>query len=238
MLVDAAAIAPGERVLDVACGTGVVARAAADRVGPHGHVVGIDLNPEMIAVARTLPQADGAPIEWLERSALDLGLPAASVDAVLCQQGLQFFPDRPVAMREMHRVLRDGGRLAISVWNSTGRYNTAVGEALARYVSEEVASRFLASRRAPDRDELERLAADARFANVELRVASICVRLPKLDEFVLDHLSATPVAPAIAGIDANARGHIGASVTNALAAYREGDGVVYPEETYILTARS
>src|SRR5262245_62467106 len=71
LLVDAAQLTAGERVLDVACGTGVVARAAAKRVGPAGRVVGIDLNPGMIAVARSLP-ATSAPIEWLERSALDL----------------------------------------------------------------------------------------------------------------------------------------------------------------------
>ncbi len=104
LLVEAARLAVGERVLDVACGTGVVARAAAERVGRGGRVVGIDLNPGMIAVAQSLPAIDGAPIEWLERSVLDLGLDDASFDVVLCQQGLQFFPDKTVALREMRRV--------------------------------------------------------------------------------------------------------------------------------------
>ena len=72
----------------------LVTRIAAQRVGAAGRVVGVDLNPGMIAVARSLPAPAGAPIEWLERSALDLQLPDASFDAVLCQQGLQFFPDK------------------------------------------------------------------------------------------------------------------------------------------------
>ena len=118
LLVDAARLAPGERVLDIACGTGIVARTAAERLGPSGHVIGIDLNADMIRVARSLPPPVGAPIEWFERSALDLGLGDTSVDAVLCQQGLQFFPDRARAMWEMRRVLRRGGRLALSVWNT------------------------------------------------------------------------------------------------------------------------
>src|SRR6185436_6273038 len=125
LLVETARLAAGERVLDVACGTGVVTRAAAERVGRRGRVVGIDLNPGMIAVARSLAAIDDAPIEWLERSALDLGLDGASFDAVLCQQGLQFFPDKPVALREMRRVLDRNGRLALSVWNNVGIYNTA-----------------------------------------------------------------------------------------------------------------
>ena len=99
LLVETAHVAAGERVLDVACGTGVVARAAAERAGRRGRVVGIDLNPGMIAVAQSLPAIDGAPIEWLERSALDLGLDDASFDVGRCQQGLQFFPDRPAALR-------------------------------------------------------------------------------------------------------------------------------------------
>jgi ubiquinone/menaquinone biosynthesis C-methylase UbiE len=91
LLVDAARVAAGERVLDVACGTGVVARAAAKRVGRTGHVVGVDLNPGMIAVARSLPATSDAPIEWLERSALDLRLDNAGFDVVLCQQDYNFF---------------------------------------------------------------------------------------------------------------------------------------------------
>jgi ubiquinone/menaquinone biosynthesis C-methylase UbiE len=121
LLVDAARLAVGERVLDVACGTGIVARAAAERVGSAGRVVGLDLNRGMIAVARTLPPPISAPIEWIERSALDLQLGDASFDVVLCQQGLQFFPDKVLALSEMRRVLGRHGRLALSVWNSTGQ---------------------------------------------------------------------------------------------------------------------
>jgi ubiquinone/menaquinone biosynthesis C-methylase UbiE len=114
LLVDAAAVAKGERVLDLACGTGLVARVAAQRVGPKGHVIGIDLNPAMIGVAQSLPPAD---IEWREGSALAIPLPDESVVVVLCQQGLQFFPDKALALREMQRVLVRGGRVALSVWS-------------------------------------------------------------------------------------------------------------------------
>src|SRR5262245_17337254 len=110
LLIDSAGLAGGERVLDVACGTGVVTRVAAMRVGRAGHVVGVDLNPSMIAVAQSLPAPDGASIAWLEGSALDLPLLDAGFDVVLCQQGLQFFPDKVVALREMRRVLDHRGR--------------------------------------------------------------------------------------------------------------------------------
>lgn len=238
LLVETARLAVGERVLDVACGTGVVARAAAERVGRGGRVVGIDLNPGMIAVAQSLAAIDGAPIEWFERSALDLGLDDASFDAVLCQQGLQFFPDKAIALREMRRVLAGNGRLALSVWSNTGLYNTAVSAALARFVGGEVAARFNASRNTPTAGELRRLVTEAGFSDVDVSVSRINVHLPRVDKFVLDHLAATPVATAVATADAAARKQIGASVMEQLLRYADGDGITYPEETHVLTAQA
>jgi ubiquinone/menaquinone biosynthesis C-methylase UbiE len=238
LLVDAARIAAGERVLDVACGTGVVTRSAAQRLGAAGRVVAIDLNPGMIRVARSLPAPVGAPIEWLERSALDLRLADASFDVVLCQQGLQFFPDKALALREMRRVLDHGGRLALSVWTGVGLYHGVVGEALARFVSNAAAIQFCASRQVPSKEELQRLATEAGFSAVEVRVSRINVHLPALDKFTLNHLAATPVASVIAAADPATRKKIGESVMEQLRPYAKDDGVTYPEETHVLTAQA
>jgi SAM-dependent methyltransferase len=238
LLVDAAALARGERVLDVACGTGLVARIAAQRIGPAGRVVGVDLNPGMIAVARSLPAPIAAPIEWLERSALDLRLPDASFDAVLCQQGLQFFPDKLVALGQMRRVLAHSGRLALSVWIGIGPYHGAVSEALARYVGNAAATKFCASRTVPAREELQRVASDAGFSDVEVRVRRLDLHLPHLDQFVLHHLASTPVAPMVAAANPEARNKIGTAVMKQLQCCADADGVTYPEETHVLTARA
>lgn len=235
-LVDAARLTAGERVLDVACGTGVVTREAAKRVGRTGRAVGIDLNPGMIAVARSLPAGDEL-VEWLERSALALELDDASFDVVLCQQGLQFFPDKIVALQEMRRVLCPGGRLALSVWTGVGIYNSAVGEALDRFIGHEAAVRFCASRQTPTRDELQHLGTQSGFSDVEVRVARINVHLPRLDKFTLDHLAATPIASVVAAADADVRKEIGKSVLKQLHCYSDPNGVSYPEEAHVLTAR-
>jgi SAM-dependent methyltransferase len=237
LLVDLACLAEGERVLDVACGTGVVARVAAKRVGPAGRVVGVDLNGAMIGVARSLPNPTPAPIEWLERDALELGFDDGSFDVVLCQQGLQFFPDKLAALTHMHRVLGPGGRLALSVWTNAGLYNSAVGEALAQFVNNETAIRFCASRQVPTSDEMLGLAMAAGFSAIDVRVCRLNTHLPRLDKFTLDHLAATPVGPVIAAAAPEVREQIGASVMNELQRFAAGNGVTFPEEAHVLTAR-
>src|SRR5262249_55999571 len=109
---------PGECVLDVACGTGVVARLMAPYVGATGHVVGLDLDAGRLAVARALPPAPGAVVEWREGDALALPFAEAVFDLVCYQQSLQFFPDRLAGLREMYRGLVPGGRLALKFWRA------------------------------------------------------------------------------------------------------------------------
>lgn len=235
-LLELADIRAGERVLDLACGTGAVARVAAERVGASGSVTGLDLNAGMIALARSLPAPNGAAITWIDRSAQDTGLPEASFDAVLCQQGLQFFPDKPAALREARRVLAPGGRIAMSVWRTTGVYNSAVGKALSRHIGAEASSRFCASRKVPDDKELIELAAAAGLRDAKLHMRERTVRLPSVERFVLSHLAATPVAAALREASEAARAVLGRDVADQLAAYREGDGVAFSEEITVITA--
>jgi ubiquinone/menaquinone biosynthesis C-methylase UbiE len=108
-------LSPGDRVLDVACGTGIVARVAEERLRGGGSVVGVDLNREMLAVARAVAPA----IDWREGSADALPLQEGEkFDVVVCQQGLQFFPNQPAAVAQMRRALDEGGRLAVATWRS------------------------------------------------------------------------------------------------------------------------
>ncbi|HWB47013.1 MAG TPA: methyltransferase domain-containing protein [Hyphomicrobiaceae bacterium] len=105
----------GDRVLDVACGTGIVARVAQERLGGGGHIVGVDVSPEMLAVARAVTPG----IDWRDGNAGALPLrDGEQFDVVCCQQGLQFFPDKAAAAGEMRRALLTDGRLAVATWRS------------------------------------------------------------------------------------------------------------------------
>ncbi len=106
----------GSRVLDLACGTGLVARHVAPLVGAAGKVVAVDINPAMLAVARSQLAPQGATIEWREGDAVTIDLTGEAFDLALCQQGLQFFSDRAAALRRVRGALVPGGRFVLAVW--------------------------------------------------------------------------------------------------------------------------
>lgn len=229
---------PGQRVLDVACGSGIVARAAAERAGPSGRVVGLDINGSMLAVARSLPSISGAAIEWIEASALDMPLPDAAFDVVLCQHGLQQFPDRSVALAEMRRVLAPGGRLALCVWSrldgSPGM--AALVDALARHVSAEAAS----NRRAPfalsDASELRGLLVDAGFSDVRVDTMALTARFPSPEALVDYQLAATPLA-ALGGLTVEAHASVQESVRAAMQPFLTAEGLAVPMEAHVAVGR-
>ena len=238
-LLDVATLAAGTRVLDVACGTGVVARQAAIRVGKHGHVVGVDLNAGMLAMARMLPQSSGASIEWKEGNVTALPFPEASFDVVLCQQGLQFFPDKPAALRDMRRVLMPTGHLVLSVWRQISHcpWQRAVADALERHVSMDAALGIRGAFALGDREELRALVSAAGFRTIRVRIDSQMIRYPSLDEFVPGYLSATPVAGIVAKLDQPTRAAILQEVKTSLQPYVDDDGVAAPMEAHALVAK-
>jgi SAM-dependent methyltransferase len=236
-LLDLGALRVGERVLDVATGTGVVARPAARRVAPRGTVTGLDLNAGMLEVARRLPLPPGLTIDWREGSAVDLPFTDGAFDVVLCQQGVQFFPDRPKALGEMRRVLTSAGRVAVSVWTGPSPYISALREGLERYVGAEAAISGAVARSVGDADELCGLLRDAGFRDVVVHHVRMTLRLPAPEEFVPKHPSALPAAGLIAAAGDEARAALVAHMKKATRAYVDGYGLAVPEEVNVATGR-
>jgi ubiquinone/menaquinone biosynthesis C-methylase UbiE len=180
---DAAHIQPGQRVLDVACGTGILTRTVAQRVGTGGSVVGLDMNEGMLAVAtRKAPQ-----IEWRQGKAEALPFNADHFDAVVSQFGLMFFENRAVALQEMLRVLRPGGYLVIAVWDSlknTPGY-AAMVDLLQRLFGEHIAHGLRAPYLLGDQEKLRSLLAEAGLSKpVTITTHQGTVRFPSLESWI------------------------------------------------------
>jgi ubiquinone/menaquinone biosynthesis C-methylase UbiE len=189
-LVNEAGLRPAERVLDVGCGTGTIARLAAERVGSNGRVAGIDVNAAMLNVARSLPSAN--PIKWYETAAESIPLPDQSFDVVFCGLSLQFFADKLAALREMHRVLKPGGRVYINTPIPSDFLNV-FDRALARNVSEEASVFVHAVFSLNDPREMEALLTQAGFTSITSRAHTRELHLPPPREFMWQYIVSTPL---------------------------------------------
>ena len=242
LVIDLAGPRAGERVLDVACGTGVVARLAAQRVGPTGTVVGLDLNSGMLAVAATASASGGssssATIDWRQGSANDMPLPDASFDVVYCQLGLQFFPDRVAALHDMRRVLAPGGRLGLMVWREIDRSPgfQVLADGLARHVSAAAASTMQAPFALADAGELRGLLAAAGFGDIAIRAATGTVRFPSVERFLQDQVAGSPLAGPLADTSDDARAALLADVAAALSPYLTSRELAFPVEAHLASA--
>jgi ubiquinone/menaquinone biosynthesis C-methylase UbiE len=187
----------GERVLDVACGTGVITRAAAEQVGQTGTVTAVDLAPDMLEVAKATP-AGGAPIVWHQADAAELPLPDASYDVALCQMGLMFMDDRAGAVSEMHRVLAPGGRVVI---NTPGRIQPlfeAMEQAIVDHLGPQLGAFVGAVFSMHDPATLASLLGDAGFTDVSSKEYTARLTLPEPAEFLWKYINLTPMGAIVA----------------------------------------
>ena len=242
MLLRHASLQPGERVLDVACGTGIVARLAAPLVGSNGQVTAVDINPAMLKVALANPAPSGAMIHWQEGNAGALPFPDAAFDVVLCQHGLQFFPDRASAVREMRRVLAPSGRALVIVLQALGRHPVfeALVESAARHLSLPI-SAVMTPFALFDADELRGLFMDAGFGRVDVSPEAVTVRFPEPERFVpLAFMSSAAAVPAFARLAAPAKKAlletVCAEMEPTVRKYREADFVTFPMFAHVARA--
>ena len=203
LLLDKIGLRPSEHVLDVATGPGTVARLAAQRVGVEGRICAADVAHPMLQIAKSKPHpANSAPIEYLQSPAAPLAAPSGAFDGVLCQQGLQFFPDRAAALREMRRVLKPNGRVGIAVWTEIEENEifAAYYAALRATTLAELADLITAPFSWPSGAALKAAAEEAGFRNVQLSKPSLPMVLEGGLEQAVSAFAATPVSPGVAAL--------------------------------------
>lgn len=233
LLVDAAGVEAGQAVLDVACGTGIVAREVVDRFAGSGTVVGLDVNEAMLAVARRVCP----DVSWRHGDAAELPFAGGSFDVVLCQSGLMFFPDPLRVLRELRRVVRHDGTVALQVWSGLGAqpaYRT-FHEIVDRHAGSQAADLINAYFSVGD---IPRLTGRLREAGLEVTGTGTHLtpmRLPSVDAAVAAEVKGTPLGGRISDGDYE---RILADTRAAFARYCDASGgLELPIEGVVVTAR-
>jgi ubiquinone/menaquinone biosynthesis C-methylase UbiE len=229
---DAAALDRGQKVLDVACGTGVLARCAWDRVRPGGFVTGIDRNDGMLTVARRKAPA----IEWRSARAEQLPFDDGTFDAVVSQFGLMFFEDQVQALAEMARVLRPAGRMAVAVWASLDR--SPGYDALTALIERLFGARVASALQAPfvlgDTATLARSFARAGIAEAKIATLDGNVRFPSLEAWIRTEIKGWTLADVL---DEAQYATLQRESTAELSAFVRSDGSVdFAQQAHIVHA--
>ena len=235
-LVAGARLAAGQRVLDVACGTGVVARLAAERVGPGGAVTALDLNPGMLSVARALPSS-GAEIRWYETAAESMPLPDGAFDLAFCQLGLQFMADKVAAIREMRRVLVPGGRVFASMPPPSAFFDV-LDAALTRHVGSEAGGFVRMVFSLQDPASIDRLFREGGFDDVTVRTRARTLRLPAARDFLWQYVHCTPLSAMLLKVDVARLAALEAEVVARWQRWSHDGGIACEQEMHVAEART
>jgi ubiquinone/menaquinone biosynthesis C-methylase UbiE len=233
----ASSINPGDAVLDVACGTGFATRSAARIVGAPGRVVGSDINGGMIAMARHVPWTTEPNISWTEASALDLPFAVDEFDAVICQQGVQFFPDVSAGLSEMARVTRPGGRLAATIWAGIDHspFFATELEMLARFCGTDpdaLGRTFVED----GESQITHWFARAGFEEVAIECIESEVSLPPIVQYVPEHLKALPWSGGFFELSYEQQTEAISWMDGELSGYRTDEGIEVPFRSYLATS--
>jgi enediyne biosynthesis protein CalE5 len=242
-MIEALALEPGERVLELAGGPGTVSMRAARAVGPGGHVIYSDFAEPMVDAARERLGAEGAPgVEYRVIDAETIDLPGASVDAVACRMGYMLMADPAAALRESARVLDPGGRIALAVWSDSGSNPWAAlpMQAVARQLGAPPAPAGAPGLWAlADEARLRGLLEDAGFQSIRIEKLDDAVEFESAEQWIeLTRRLAGPLKALLANLDDDTRRAIEARMREAAKPYELPDGrISMPEQMLAATAR-
>lgn len=228
----------GETILDVACGTGVVTRELARTGLKYGELTAVDHSAEMLDVAKELGSQKGLSAQWVKADAGALPFKTDQFDLALCQQALQFFPDRRAALSELHRVLKKGGRTAFSVQReiSINPMLRAQAEALERNVGPDAGQAVRAICSLFDQNEIRGMFESAGFCDVEIETVSLTLHHPDGRAFAAGAMGGMHTGDKLSGLG---KGGIESAIDDFLSGlgdYFDGTAINFPHVSNVISA--
>lgn len=233
---DAISLPSPETLLDVACGTGVMARAVGARLSAPCQIIGCDLNPAMIKVARANTPENQHQFDWVEASADAMPIEDDAIDLAFCQHGLQFFPDKSAALAEIRRTLRKTAPLVVTCWKAIPPFFEAVADVLQHRIGDAAATTAVKPFIWNDVDEIGALLSDTGFKVAAPKTLSVSRRLNAAPAVMRDELLSTPNEGALRAAGDEAIDVIVSDILVAVEQFRDGEFLVMPQEALMFKA--
>jgi len=218
-------------VLDVACGTGIISRLLSERLVEPSRIVGIDLNPAMVEVARREMPASNHTIEWFAADVTELPCRDGEYDVVICQQGLQFFPNKLAALRELRRVIKIDGCIILTCWRSVSPLFQAISDSLRVRLSEGAAKQAVAPFAFRDEQIIARLLGDAGFEKCTVSALKVERTLMPPTGAIRNEILASTYESEIRVAGEKVLEAVVRDTETALDSYRRNDRIVVPQES-------
>jgi SAM-dependent methyltransferase len=223
-------------VLDVACGTGVVARAVASRLSEPSKIAGADLNPAMVEIARKSISNGVHDFEFVAAPAEAMPFDDATFDHVFCQHGLQFFPDKPAALAEMRRVMQVGGTLIVTCWSAIPPFFYVVRDVLCSHLGDDAAKKAVAPFVWNDGAHIRSLIGAAGFECPVPSQIDVDRKMSASPEAMREELLATPNGPALLDAGENTIDTIVSEILEGIAQYQDGQMLTMPQQSHLFQA--
>jgi ubiquinone/menaquinone biosynthesis C-methylase UbiE len=238
-LVHLSSPAPGSSILDVACGTGIVARTAASKAGSGARITGLDINPQMLGKATEMAENEGLEIEWQQGDAGDLPFEDNRFDHLFCQQAMQFFTEPQQVLVEMHRVLRPEGMLTLNILRSI-HHNPAykiLADKLEKHAGDTAGTMMRSPFPDWNQKTIRNMVEEAGFGNIRIHLEIISMRYPSPEEFLRREAASSPLAREIEAMEPETRMELVDDLNRSLEACTDDRGVVFPMETTVIITR-
>ncbi|MCJ8324636.1 MAG: methyltransferase domain-containing protein [Rhizobiales bacterium] len=228
-------LSPDEDVIDIACGTGIVARKIRELLGTNSRVVGVDLNEPMIEIARNLQDVYSQSCEWHISDATDLPFKDNEFSIAFCQQGIQFIPDKKGVLREAYRVLQPNGRIVLTVWDGIAEFMLPMVDSLSRNVSSEV-SNIAKAPFAYDARRLLPLIENTGFKNIIIDSITINRTIASTEQAIRNEIMGMPFGHLVKAKGDEILNNVIHETLIGLSKFQLDDNFVIPQQTYLIQA--